>query len=941
MEGQYEQPPDFRRFALSEAVFSILTSIKAGLFITIVTAFVLDAMSDLYENTETKLLRILVEQSVTNSTIEIPSSKPPSSILTVSTLWFLSIMSSLAATTWAIICLEWCAFLPDGIHGEDYEEMAEERHRKYEAVKRWKMHLIVAAIPSFLHLSLFLFLVGLWLRLREVSGQLALIVGVPGLIIALSYVAVSLLPIFTDAPFSTSASELIKPVFDRIMGIPELGRFFSWIAGLFLWVTSPFSAGRSPQTQVTPTCPPHFSRLGVHRLIVFTKRAYNRWKPVALLPIFPTFKLDQNPFNVLDRLKLRRTDLDQEVQLRALSWLIKTPLSGDEVKGVLKEFKNLGDTGKSADCATIRLLVLSLSSILEGNCVSKDEQPIFDRCTRVLAEEMDQAFGDEEHYKKTVFRNAAVCERLLPHFRLAVPGGDDYWKRAIPALWLCPSTVTVRNVVDQLNLNIQSMRADRLRPIVRGLHAALFARFDPSQLTLELIPDFSRWSWDSGASDRHLDKALSGFLQSLFATFYTDLQRPDKPTTTPSLIIDCLNVLDEDPQRYTPKLYLHSALCFFVVVMQRSYPKVFEEGPSVARALLESAKSCGVCRGQDDSGRAKLLTTRLRAISYGPKPSISRESHSLKTLGDLYAELPDSIKTNLQCHEAKEEFCALLEGLLDANAATLEATLAVGSRFVESAWKGSPDYQTAQDICIDSSPTHKASFDFVRQHTNVKSRLPYLYSLAIALSYGTEGRKRELWRVADLLVTHDSLPLIALDRALDTNILVVTVLRFALSDQLETVEEERKGAFLKLLRNIAIGGDDWRTRWKSIYLIADLACLLSRMSDRDERDEKMKPLIDVASGLLKGEGLGCVPSDWEKKKEGLALCELETKVKDLVNAPGLADEGVYEWSGRKNVPFLSLYGSRRIPTELITNAPAHWALTVLRRYVQFLRAGPF
>ena len=224
----------------------------------------------------------------------------------------------------------------------------------------------------------------------------------------------------------------------------------------------------------------------------------------------------------------------------------------------------------------------------------------------------------------------------------------------------------------------------------------------------------------------------------------------------------------------------------------------------------------------------------------------------MKTLGDLYAELPGSIKWNQQC----------LEGFLNANAATLEATFAADGRFVEFAWKGSPDYRIVRDICIDSSPTYKASFGFVREYTNVNSRLPYLYSSAIALSYTTEGRNRELWRVADLLVTHDSLPLIALDRALDTNILVVTVLRFALSDQLETVEEERKGAFFKLLRNIAIDGDDWRTRWKSIYLVADLACLLSRMlmSDQDERDEGMKPLIDVAGGLLDKE-LGCVPSD--------------------------------------------------------------------------------
>ena len=252
VEDEYEQSPDFCTFALPDAAFLVLTSIKAALFTAIVTAFVLDAMSYLDENTTTKLLRIIAEQSAANSTIELPSSSPPPSILTVSTLWFLSIISSLAATTWSMLCLEWCAFYTDGVPPEDYEEMAEKRQRKYEAVERWRMHLVVAAIPFFLHLSLFLFLAGLWLRLRDVNKQLGLIVGVPSLIIATSYVVVTLLPIFTDAPFSTSASELLQPIFDGIKRIAELGRFIH---------------------------PPRvFSRLKINRLIVFPEWIYEMVK---------------------------------------------------------------------------------------------------------------------------------------------------------------------------------------------------------------------------------------------------------------------------------------------------------------------------------------------------------------------------------------------------------------------------------------------------------------------------------------------------------------------------------------------------------------------------------------------------------------------------------------------------------------------------------------
>ena len=926
VEDEYEQSPDFRRFAIPDATFLVLTSIKSALFTAIVTAFVLDAMSDLDENTTTQLLRILVEQSTTNSTVEMPPSKPPSSILTVSSLWFLSIMSSLAATTWAILCLEWCAFLTDGVQAEDYEEMAEKRQRKFEAVKRWKMHLVVAAIPSFLHLSLFLFLAGLWLRLRDVNKQLGLIVGVPSLIIASSYVVVTLLPIFTNAPFSTSASELTQPVFDGIGSIAEL-RHFIHPPPIFSWIASFLPARRLPQTLVSSRRP----RLWRHRLIAFPKRIYRAvrlfvhtlWKTIALLPIIPKFGLNQNPFKELNKLKVGRPDRDRGIHLRALFWLMNTPLSKDEVMGVLEEFRSRGDAGKPLDRTIIRLLVLSLSSVLEDNRVSVDEQPIFDHCTKVLAEEMDRAFGDEEYNQRILFRNTMISEKLSPHFHLTTSdegtlSRKDYWARAVPALWLCPSTETIHSVVDRLNSDVGLIEKCELLGIVRGLHAAALACFTPNQSTLELVPDFSLWGWDSDSSDRGLDNALSGFLQSLFAAFYTTLPRSDRPITTPTLIIDCLKVFDEQPERYTPKLYLHSALCFFVVVMQRSNPKVFEEGPSVTRALLASAESCKGCSGGNDSRRAKILAARLRAIAYGPKPFISWESHFLKSIGDLHAGLPDSVRTNDQC----------LEGFIDASAATLEATLAVDGHFTIFFWRRSPDFQSTRNIFTDSLFTHKATLDFVHQNPN--SRLPYLYSFAIALSYTTEGRNQGLWRVADLFVTRDGREGITTDRALDINILVVTILRFALYDRSDAVEQERKETFLKSLRNIVIDGTNRQTRWKSIYLIADLARLLSRMNDKHERDEDIKFLIHTASNSWKEKELGCVPSDWEKKKKGLALCELETKVRGLVSTQGEADEGVYEWSGRNDIPYLSLYNPQRTPIEPISNA-AGWVLTMFQR----------
>ena len=899
-------------------------------------------MSDLDEDTATKLLRILVEQSVnsTNSAIEIPSSEPPSSVLTVSSLWFLSIMSSLAATTWAILCLESCAFLSDGVQAEDYEEMAEKRQRRFEAMKFWRMHFVVAGIPFFLHVSLFLFLAGLWLRLRDVNKQLEFIVGIPSLLIALTYVTVTLLPIFTDAPFSTSVSELAQPVVDEIWRIHRFirpPRAFVLLARAPPWIASLPLVGSLRDTLSSFKLSPD---PGLIRgwLISPLKPIYGIAGPFvhvfwesARLFIIPTFGPDQNPFNELTKLKVGHED--KGIHIRALFWLMNTPLSRDEVKEILKEFtKYWGKDEEPLDRTTIRLLVLSMSSILENGKVSGDEQPMFDHCTKILAKGMDREFGDGEHSQRITFWSTTVSRNLSPHFHLDTSDKDtpDYWEhKAIPALWLCPSAETIHHIVDQLNqTDVRSMEALQLRCIVRGLHAARFSCFEPNpyksrstaalvlsacnKSVFNLIPDFSLWDWNSSSSNTGLDKALLGFLRGLFAAFY-DTQRPDRPTTTPSLIIGCLEVFGAQPDLCTPEL--HNALCFFVAVIQRSDPKIFEEGPSVADALRASVESYS---SRDVS--CCTLATWLRAIAYGPKSSIQKGGRSLT---NLYANLPDPIRTDGRC----------LEGFLNANAAALQAILAAGSNFATFLWQRVSHHQAAQEICTGPFFTHNAPLDFVRKYPNC--RLPYLYSLAIALSYVAEERDRKYWTVADLLVTRGEQEGITIDRALDVNILVVTILMFVTHVKYKTVEQERvsrtaeqernsKTKFLKSLENIVFDRTNWRTRWKSIYLITDIVYLLSQMNNQHERDERTK-LIDKARELLE-EGHDRVPSDWERKREGLVYCGLETRVKELLNERGGTGEGVYEWSGRENVPYLSLYNSRWTSTAPIS----HW-VTKLQR----------
>ena len=108
---------------LYRRIFLVLTRMKAALF----TAFALDAMSDLDK---------------------MSKSNQPSSVLAVNSLWFMSIISSLAAAIWAILCLEWFASFTKGDQAEDYEEIAEKAQRRFEAMVSWRVRLFMAAIPT-------------------------------------------------------------------------------------------------------------------------------------------------------------------------------------------------------------------------------------------------------------------------------------------------------------------------------------------------------------------------------------------------------------------------------------------------------------------------------------------------------------------------------------------------------------------------------------------------------------------------------------------------------------------------------------------------------------------------------------------------------------------------------------------------------------------------
>ena len=988
---QHEQPFDFRTFTLECIMLLSLTLLKAALFTSVVTSFTLDALSDLNEDTSTQLLRIIAEQATAGQGIAIPGPDINPSTVVVSSLWLLSIMSGLAATTWAVLSLEWCAFLSEGVQAEDYEEMAEKRQRKFEAVRRWKIHLVVASIPFFLHVSIFLFLAGLWLRMRGVDRKLGFIVGVPSLVIAVSYVTVTLLPLFTQAPFSTSVSDVVGLFVDELRYLLRLRRFvhpppvLTWISRSLFSVSSEHIPRLGPACRKLLRLP---LRVAATILIHTLKHVYKFVGPFAhaiwavvtriLQAILPTFRPGGDPFRELNKLFIGNSGRDTGIHQRALFWLMNTPLTQHEVKEVLKAFRDLRHQGDAAESLyhsrdrgkaeesmerpPLKLLVSSLSSVLDDGRITEDEQPVFDHCTTLLTEEMDRTFRDSKHDPMILVRNTNISEGLKKFVddvgTSPIPSPtsegeyNDYWNRVIRSLWLSPSRDQIGIIIGRLDVNVlRPMGPPLLRRVICGLHAATLTSLeaDKHQSILQFpLPDFSKWTFsDDGPSGGRtventaggddlspnkpvdLDEELSPFLRNLLTEFYKDAQPVSEkhkiPVTTPSLIVSCTKLLDSRPSVDVP-LQFYNALYSFATITWRNDASVFDVEPSAAQALIKSVKDLSGDSKSNTPDRSRKIAILLRTMTNGPKYTTSQQHTPPDTIASLYT---GPVKDDPVC----------LAEFIHLTAAVLESVL------VKENQPGTPDwllyiYRTVvRNIVSPSFFTDRLSFQYSTE--NLDYRLPYLYAHAIALSRGIRETVQNPLEVLDLLSSFDQEQRISvIEKVLDANALAVIVLRLTLPGRSGRVAEESLGTYLNALSRALkpLQGviskrdrDSWRTRWKAIYLLADIRGILPQaLTDFKELEE----LINGASGAVRTyieerSQNESAPKDWDMKKEGLSLCGLEGAVREFARRNEAA-VGVYSWREPGTIPYLSLYPQRiRVGR---TSQAAHWLLDRLQRW---------
>ncbi len=189
-------------------------SIQAGLFSAVLTAFNIESykllrpapMDDTVaalKQLSQQLNSFSISHPFVNSTQRATSVDPAQrqpflaspTIVSINTLWFSSLIFSLASASLALLVKQWLYEITSGISGNS-REGAQLRQHRLDSLQTWRVHTIIKAIPLLLQIALILFLVGLVLLLWTLQDTVATVVTSFTGVLFLFLTAVTILPTF-------------------------------------------------------------------------------------------------------------------------------------------------------------------------------------------------------------------------------------------------------------------------------------------------------------------------------------------------------------------------------------------------------------------------------------------------------------------------------------------------------------------------------------------------------------------------------------------------------------------------------------------------------------------------------------------------------------------------------------------------------------------------
>jgi hypothetical protein len=216
------------------------------LFSAVLTAFIIDrsqniqpspAQQSAHFQKQSALLLNQISQQLSslgaqvtitsNLSLSDPTVSPSASDVRVNISWYMSLVSSLSAALLATLIQRWAQ---DYMHMfQRYSspfEIARIRQYLHEGVKRWRMPTMVEAVPALVHISLFLFFIGLadfLLNAYAIVGKITLY---PIIFCVTLYIISTVAPIIDpQTPYRTSFSSLVWYLTRRLRSRPCNDRF--------------------------------------------------------------------------------------------------------------------------------------------------------------------------------------------------------------------------------------------------------------------------------------------------------------------------------------------------------------------------------------------------------------------------------------------------------------------------------------------------------------------------------------------------------------------------------------------------------------------------------------------------------------------------------------------------------------------------------------------
>ncbi|KZV97614.1 hypothetical protein EXIGLDRAFT_730277 [Exidia glandulosa HHB12029] len=346
----------------NETVNILLTF--AGLFSAAVTSFVVASTDDLKPDPNAYVANLLFAMGNasggnTSYFVHLPAPPPlgaaPTSLArVVNGLWFTSLFLSLAAALLCILIKQWLDEYTARTRGSAKHplEWAQRRSFYFQGLTDWHVAVIVSFLPLFLHMALFLFLVGLTAFLWDLDSAIRWVLLLLMLLLIAVYTVSLFIPIWCAAcPYATPLlAQLRNLALTALIGIHIARNLLSKVMIRHL-------LRRVCHYQVRPSLPTSAQNTDVD-----SSEGDSHMK----------YLLDQRfrrPFErVLRKMRTMEEAADFEARLEcsALSWLVSDVSDSDAVAVAWQSLGALLEHPESRTCTHMRTILTGLVEYTGG-----------------------------------------------------------------------------------------------------------------------------------------------------------------------------------------------------------------------------------------------------------------------------------------------------------------------------------------------------------------------------------------------------------------------------------------------------------------------------------------------------------------------------------------------------------------------------------------------